>query len=156
MKVYLRTYGCQMNERDSEHIAADFAGRGWEIADSPDDADAIIVNACSVREQAELKVVGLLGRLVSARLARPRGGLPAIGLIGCMAQNFGAKIVSKFPEIDFVAGSHKTAAVPDIAEEIVRRRLAGIGHPPCPREWAGALQDSPKPLSTSPTTPPIS
>lgn len=132
MKVYLRTYGCQMNERDSEHIAADFAGRGWEIADSPDDADAIIVNACSVREQAELKVVGLLGRLVSARLARPRGGLPAIGLIGCMAQNFGAKIVSKFPEIDFVAGSHKTAAVPDIAEEIVRRRLAGIGHPPLP------------------------
>lgn len=65
-----------MNERDSEHIAADFAGRGWEIADSPDDADAIIVNACSVREQAELKVVGLLGRLVSARLARPRGGCP--------------------------------------------------------------------------------
>lgn len=122
-----------MNERDSEHIAADFVGRGWELADSPDDADAIIVNACSVREQAELKVVGLLGRLISARLARPRGGLPVIGLTGCMAQNLGAKIVSRFPEIDFVAGSRKTASVPDMAEEIVRRRLAGRGHPALPK-----------------------
>ena len=109
MRVYLRTYGCQMNERDSDHIAADFAERGWELADSPDCADAIVVNTCSVREQAELKAIGLIGRLISNRLANPRGGFPIIGVTGCMAQNLGKKIVSKFPEIDFVAGTYKTA-----------------------------------------------
>ena len=80
MKVYLRTYGCQMNERDSDHIAADFAERGWERAESPDEADAIVVNTCSVREQAETKVLGLLGRLLAARRGDPRGGLPLIGI----------------------------------------------------------------------------
>ena len=132
MRVYLRTYGCQMNERDSDHIAADFAERGWELADSPDSADAIVVNTCSVREQAELKAIGLIGRLISNRLANPRGGFPIIGVTGCMAQNLGKKIVSKFPEIDFVAGTYKTASVPDIVEEIAKKRLAGQSHPPMP------------------------
>lgn len=132
MRVYLRTYGCQMNERDSDHIAADFAERGWELADSPDCADAIVVNTCSVREQAELKAIGLIGRLISNRLANPRGGFPIIGVTGCMAQNLGKKIVSKFPEIDFVAGTYKTASVPDIVEEIAKKRLAGQSHPKMP------------------------
>ena len=130
MRVYLRTYGCQMNERDSDHIAADFAERGWELADSPDCADAIVVNTCSVREQAELKAIGLIGRLISNRLANPRGGFPI--MTGCMAQNLGKKIVSKFPEIDFVAGTYKTASVPDIVEEIAKKRLAGQSHPKMP------------------------
>ena len=132
MRVYLRTYGCQMNERDSDHIAADFAERGWELADSPGCADAIVVNTCSVREQAELKAIGLIGRLISNRLANPRGGFPIIGVTGCMAQNLGKKIVSKFPEIDFVAGTYKTASVPDIVEEIAKKRLAGQSHPKMP------------------------
>ena len=122
MRVYLRTYGCQMNERDSDHIAADFAERGWELADSPDCADAIVVNTCSVREQAELKAIGLIGRLISNRLANPRGGFPIIGVTGCI----------KFPEIDFVAGTYKTASVPDIVEEIAKKRLAGQSHPKMP------------------------
>ena len=132
MRVYLRTYGCQMNERDSDHIAADFAERGWELADSPDCADAIVVNTCSVREQAELKAIGLIGTLRSNRLPNPRGGFPIIGVTGCMAQNLGKKIVSKFPEIDFVAGTYKTASVPDIVEEIAKKRLAGQSHPKMP------------------------
>lgn len=125
MKVYLRTYGCQMNERDSDHIAADFAERGWERAESPDEADAIVVNTCSVREQAETKVLGLLGRLLAARREAPRGGLPIIGITGCMAQNRGGGLVEMFPEIDFVAGSRKTADVPDIVERLANKRLAG-------------------------------
>ena len=78
-KALLRTYGCQMNERDSENIAAMFAERGWELTDDEDAADIIVINTCSVREQAEQKAIGKLWHLVSRR--RWRGTfLPVIGV----------------------------------------------------------------------------
>ncbi|MBQ2721589.1 MAG: tRNA (N6-isopentenyl adenosine(37)-C2)-methylthiotransferase MiaB, partial [Opitutales bacterium] len=61
MKVYIRTYGCQMNDRDSEDIAVQFIERGWELTDDENQADVCIVNTCSVREQAEQKAIGKLG-----------------------------------------------------------------------------------------------
>lgn len=120
-----------MNERDSDHIAADFLERGWTLATDSKSADVIVVNTCSVREQAELKVIGLLGRYILLRRSR-KSSFPIIGVTGCMAQNLGAKIVEKFPDIDFVAGSRKTALVPDIVEAIVKKRAAGILPPPLP------------------------
>ena len=132
MNIYIRTYGCQMNERDSDHIAADFVERGWKIAPDSKTADAIVVNTCSVREQAELKVVGLLGRYILMRRSR-KSPFPIIGVTGCMAQNLGEKIVAKFPDIDFVAGSRKTSSVPDIVESIIKKRRDGIMPPPLPQ-----------------------
>ncbi|MFR6033543.1 MAG: hypothetical protein ACLUKN_10420 [Bacilli bacterium] len=95
-KALLRTYGCQMNERDSENIAAMFAERGWELTDDEDAADIIVINTCSVREQAEQKAIGKLWHLVSRR--RWRGTFFAGNRRdGCMAQNRGAKISDEVP-----------------------------------------------------------
>ena len=77
-----------MNERDSENIAANFVERGWSITNNEDEADAIIVNTCSVREQAENKAIGKLGHLINYRNFTGKN-LPVIGVTGCMAQNRG-------------------------------------------------------------------
>jgi len=121
-KALVRTYGCQMNERDSENIAAAFVERGWEITDDENVADIIVVNTCSVREQAEQKAIGKLWHLVSHRRAQKKV-LPIIGVTGCMAQNLGAKIAEEVAGIDFIAGARKTHVVPDIAIKIYEQRI---------------------------------
>ena len=127
-KALLRTYGCQMNERDSENIAAMFAERGWELTDDEDAADIIVINTCSVREQAEQKAIGKLWHLVSRR--RWRGTfLPVIGVTGCMAQNRGAKISDEVPGVDFILGARKTHLVADTAIGIYDKRISSPSAP---------------------------
>ena len=84
MKVYIKTYGCQMNERDSEAAAGMLAALGYEITDQEDAADILIFNTCSVRDQAERKAIGKIGILT--RLKRRKPDI-YIGIMGCMAQN---------------------------------------------------------------------
>ena len=124
MKAHIRTYGCQMNERDSENIAANFVERGWSITNNEAEADAIIVNTCSVREQAENKAIGKLGHLINYRNFTGKN-LPVIGVTGCMAQNRGGQLVKILPGLDFVAGARKTHKVADIAEQIYRQKITG-------------------------------
>ncbi len=114
MKAYIRTYGCQMNERDSENIAANFVERGWEITDDESKADVIVINTCSVRAQAEQKAIGKLSHILSYRKWQKRN-LPIIGVTGCMAQNRGESLSKTLPLLDFIAGPRKTHLVADIA-----------------------------------------
>ena len=103
-----------MNERDSENIAANFVERGWEITDDESKADVIVINTCSVREQAEQKAIGKLSHILSYRKWQKRN-LPIIGVTGCMAQNRGESLSKTLPLLDFIAGPRKTHLVADIA-----------------------------------------
>lgn len=128
-KALLRTYGCQMNERDSENIAAMFVERGWELTENEDDADVIVINTCSVREQAEQKAIGKLWHLAARRRWR-KSALPILGVTGCMAQNLGAKIADEVPGVDFILGARKTHLVADIAIETYEKRLSNASAAP--------------------------
>lgn len=96
------TYGCQMNEADSRLIAAVLEHAGWEECHSTQQADLIIINTCSVREKPEQKVRSLLGELRAEKEARP--GL-LLGVVGCMAQREGRRLISRSPYVDFVLGT---------------------------------------------------
>jgi tRNA-2-methylthio-N6-dimethylallyladenosine synthase len=100
-KLYLETFGCQMNVLDSELVLGQLRGQGYVSTDDRDDADVIIYNTCSVREHAEQKVWSRLGELRDRKREDP--GL-VIGVIGCMAERDGANIFGKFPHVDVLCG----------------------------------------------------
>ena len=130
MKAYIRTYGCQMNERDSENIAAGFLSRGCSICDSDADADIVVVNTCSVRAQAEQKALGKLGHVIKRRNAR-RSNLPVVCVAGCMAQNMGESLLDRLPDLDLILGTRQIHRVAELCVEFCKRRMAGLE----PREW---------------------
>lgn len=114
VKKYLTfTFGCQMNEHDSEHIAGILEGIGYTPADSQEDADIIVLNTCCVRETAENKVFGLLGRL--GKLKKQKPGL-VLCLGGCMSQqeHMGKRIKHRFPYVDVVFGTHNVHQLPEL------------------------------------------
>ena len=82
-KFFIKTYGCQMNERDSEQVARSLLDRGYVAAASEAEADVVLLNTCSVRDMAEQKALGKMGML--GRLAKNRPGT-VFGFLGCMAQ----------------------------------------------------------------------
>ena len=118
-KVFLKTYGCQMNERDSEQVAQMFIERGYTVTPAEDEADVVLINTCSVRDQAEQKALGKMGML-----GRYRENNPDIvyGFLGCMAQSRGADLLKETPHLDLVAGTQKYHRVVDHVEGIVQRR----------------------------------
>lgn len=118
-RAYIKTYGCQMNERDSEALAAMLAARGWKIAASEDDADLLIFNTCSVREQAERKA---LGKIMHMKKLKRRNESLIIGVIGCMAQRLGDELFKELPHIDFVMGTGELHKLPELVEELERER----------------------------------
>ena len=91
-KVLIKTYGCQMNDRDSEAVEMDLLKSGYEITTEEKDADVIILNTCSVRDQAERKALGKVGSLIKLRRKNPK---LQVGVIGCMAQSRADDIVEK-------------------------------------------------------------
>ena len=119
MKVYIKTYGCQMNERDSEACAGTLASKGYEIIDNEAEADVIIFNTCSVRDQAERKAIGKIG--IMKRLKREKPDL-IIGLMGCMAQNRGEELMKTIPHLDFTVGTGQLHRVPEILEKFIADR----------------------------------
>jgi tRNA-2-methylthio-N6-dimethylallyladenosine synthase len=119
-KLYLRTFGCQMNEYDSAKIADVLrAAEGLEAAARPEDADVIVFNTCSVREKAQEKVFADLGRVKHLKRARP-GLMIAVG--GCVASQEGAGIVARAPFVDVVFGPQTLHRLPELLE---RRRRTG-------------------------------
>ncbi|RPI44601.1 MAG: tRNA (N6-isopentenyl adenosine(37)-C2)-methylthiotransferase MiaB [Betaproteobacteria bacterium] len=117
-KVYIRTFGCQMNEYDSDRMADVLrVERGMESTDDPSEADLILFNTCSVRDKAQEKVFHDLGRVKHLKRARP--GL-LIGVGGCVASQEGASIVSRAPYVDMVFGPQTLHRLPALIE----RRLA--------------------------------
>ena len=89
-KLYIKTYGCQMNVYDSERMAESLGGSGYEKVDSPDGADMILLNTCHIREKAAEKIYSELGRYKEFKGAKPD---LKIGVAGCVAQAEGAEIM---------------------------------------------------------------
>ena len=88
--VYIKTYGCQMNERDSEAVAAQLVAKGYALAASEQVADVVLLNTCSVRDMADQKALGKMGMLGRIRKNRPE---TVFGFLGCMAQARGAELL---------------------------------------------------------------
>ncbi len=117
-KVYIRTFGCQMNEYDSDKMADVLrAAEGYEPTDRPDDADLILFNTCSVREKAQEKVFSDLGRV---KHLKKKGVL--IGVGGCVASQEGAAIVERAPYVDIVFGPQTLHRLPQMIEARQRER----------------------------------
>lgn len=116
-RVYIKTYGCQMNERDSEAVAAMLRKRGYSIMEDESDADIVLLNTCSVREQAEEKAIGKAGHLIKRKRRNPRF---ILGVIGCMAQNRGQDILDRLPDLDLIVGTQKFHQVPDHLDSIIQ------------------------------------
>lgn len=126
-RVYIKTYGCQMNERDSEAVAAMLRDRGYSIVLAEDEADVVLLNTCSVRDLAEQKAIGKAGRLL--KQDKRRGRERIIGLMGCMVQNRGADILDSLPDLDLLVGTQKFHRVPEHLDALLAT-LRGQGPRP--------------------------
>lgn len=111
---YLKTYGCQMNEHDSENIAAMIESLGFKRIDDYEDADLVLLNTCSIRENAHNKAFGMLGRL--KHIKETKNPSLIIGLCGCMAQEAGVveEILKDYRFVNFVFGTHNLHELPSI------------------------------------------
>ncbi|MBL4575858.1 MAG: tRNA (N6-isopentenyl adenosine(37)-C2)-methylthiotransferase MiaB [Opitutaceae bacterium] len=115
-RVYIKTYGCQMNERDSEAVASMLRARGYSIVDAEKDADVVLLNTCSVRDQAEQKAIGKAGFL---KRRKRKDSSFIIGIMGCMAQNRGEELLDRLPDLDLIVGTQKFHQVPDHLDHLI-------------------------------------
>ncbi len=111
--LYIETVGCQMNLLDSEMVVASLRGKGYRLTDSIHDADTILFNTCSVREQAENKIYSALGRLRQLKRDYPE---KIIGVLGCMAQKDQGLIFQRAPFVDFIVGPGQLQQIPQLIE----------------------------------------
>src|SRR4030088_1276569 len=118
-RIYIKTYGCQMNERDSEQVAQMLIARGHSMTCREDEADVVLLNTCSVRDMAEQKALGKMGML--GRLAKERPHV-VFGFLGCMAQARGDSLLQNLPHVDLVVGTQKFHRVLDYVEELVEKK----------------------------------
>ena len=118
-KVYIRTFGCQMNDRDSEIIYGLFLERGWRRAVSVGEADCILFNTCSVRHHAEERAYSNMGALAKLKKERPR---LILGFVGCTAQKDKGGVYKRLPHLDLVAGPAEIYNIPDYVETLLKKR----------------------------------
>ena len=123
-KFFIKTYGCQMNERDSEQVAHSLIQRGYERVGSETEADVILLNTCSVRDMAEQKALGKMGMLWRIGRNRPE---TVFGFLGCMAQARGAELLKEIPHLDLVVGTQKFHRVAEYVDELIVRKRALVG-----------------------------
>src|SRR5437899_3491877 len=109
---FIHTFGCQMNESDSQRMGEALARAGWRPVGTPDGADLVLVNTCAIREKAEDKLYSALGRY---RLLKAQRGT-RIGVAGCVAQQEKKRLLSRAPFVDFVLGPDHLEKVPELAE----------------------------------------
>jgi tRNA-2-methylthio-N6-dimethylallyladenosine synthase len=135
-RVFIRTYGCQMNVYDSDRMADILRPLGYALSAAPDDADLVVLNTCHIREHASEKVYSELGRLRDAKHERrAEGGDLTIAVAGCVAQAEGAEIVRRQPAVDIVVGPQAYHRLPELLAEAERKaafrragkRLPGAG-----------------------------
>ena len=115
-KLYLETFGCQMNVLDSELVLGQLRAQGYEKVDEREQADVIIYNTCSVREHAEHKVWSRLGELRNRKKDEPN---LVIGVIGCMAERDGTNIFNRFPHVDVLCGPGELDKLPALVHNAV-------------------------------------
>ena len=119
MKFYLRTFGCQMNENDSERIAGILTARGAKMSDSPEDSDLIIINTCAVREKSEEKLYSYLGRLAPLKKSKKA----VVGVVGCVAQLYRSEIMERTPFVDFIVGPDNYSQLVDIVRSCQKEKI---------------------------------
>ncbi|HEY2951261.1 MAG TPA: tRNA (N6-isopentenyl adenosine(37)-C2)-methylthiotransferase MiaB [Verrucomicrobiae bacterium] len=122
--VYIKTYGCQMNERDSEAVAAQLVAKGYRLAPSEVNADVILLNTCSVRDAAEQKAVNKMQN-IAAEVRRNRPSV-VLGFLGCMAQSRGHELIDRLPDVDLVIGTQKFHRTADYLDDIFAGRREKI------------------------------
>jgi tRNA-2-methylthio-N6-dimethylallyladenosine synthase len=120
-KFFVKTYGCQMNERDSEQVAHSLIARGYERVAHEGEADVVLLNTCSVRDMADQKALGKMGML--GRMAKERPHV-VFGFLGCMAQARGKSLLENLPHVDLVVGTQKFHHVADYVGELVAKKTA--------------------------------
>jgi tRNA-2-methylthio-N6-dimethylallyladenosine synthase len=119
-KIFLKTYGCQMNERDSEQVARMLLERGHTLTPHEDEAEVILLNTCSVRDLAEQKALGKMGLLGAQLRHRP----VVYGFLGCMAQSRGSSLLKDVPHLDIVVGTQKFHRVAEYVDQALERKMA--------------------------------
>ena len=118
-KLFIKTYGCQMNVYDTVRMQDCLAPLGYRASETPEDADLVILNTCHIREKADDKVYSDLGRLRPLKLAKPD---LKIGVAGCVAQAEGAEILKRMPLVDLVVGPQSYHRLPAMAQAAAEGR----------------------------------
>jgi tRNA-2-methylthio-N6-dimethylallyladenosine synthase len=122
--VFIKTYGCQMNERDSEAVAAQLVAKGYTLAPSEAVADVVLLNTCSVRDFAEQKAIDKMQNIAAdVRKNRPN---VVLGFMGCVAQSRGQELIDRLPDVDLVLGTQKFHHAADYLGEIISGRREKI------------------------------
>ncbi len=133
-RVFIRTYGCQMNVYDSDRMADVLRPLGYALSETPEQADLVILNTCHIRERASEKVYSELGRLRDLKAERRRGGADfTIAVAGCVAQAEGEEIIQRQPAVDIVVGPQAYHRLPELLAQVARQsdeRRAGGRHRP--------------------------
>ena len=117
--VYLETFGCQMNELDSELVAGQLRTLGYRFVQSASDANVVLYNTCSVREHAEQKVWSRLGELKDRKLSDPN---LIVGVLGCMAERDGTDLINRMPVVDVLVGPAELDKLPGLLDNALRTR----------------------------------
>ena len=125
-KFHIVTYGCQMNKCDSEVLASILDEHGYLYTENLQDADIVLLNTCSVRDTAERKVIGRLGRLKHLKQKRPD---MIVGVCGCMAQSWGRQLADEFPHVDIVLGTNRLAELPRLIRKSQELGSVALGSP---------------------------
>src|SRR6267142_941091 len=118
-KLYMETFGCQMNVLDSELVLSQLRAHGYQQVDDRDEADVVLYNTCSVREHAEQKVWSRLGELRASKRGNPN---LIIGVIGCMAEREGKSIFQRYPHVDILCGPGELDKLPSMVHNAVLTR----------------------------------
>lgn len=137
-RLYIRTFGCQMNDRDSEEIIGMFLERGYILSDSPEEADVVLFNTCSVRKHAEDRAMSNVGALKKLKTKRPR---TIIGVVGCMAKAYREELFEKLPHINFICGPANIYEIPEIISKLINKREGTVpcGDSPYQPLWEQSL-----------------
>jgi len=119
-RVYIETYGCQMNVADSELMLGVLRRDGYLSTENPAEADVMLVNTCAVRDNAEQRVIGRLGEL---QRYKREGGV--LGVVGCMAQRLGSALLAQVPRVDLVVGPDGYRNLPELLSQAQQGHLSG-------------------------------
>jgi tRNA-2-methylthio-N6-dimethylallyladenosine synthase len=138
-KVFIRTFGCQMNDHDSERMAGLLREQGYVLTEKAEESDIILVNTCSIRDKAEHKAYSELGRYAGLKQARRD---LIIGMAGCVAQQEGRKVFERYPWVNFVFGSSNIPNLPEMVRQNQTGRLQVLmtEEPPGPPQTTPAVR----------------
>ncbi|MBI3457801.1 MAG: radical SAM protein [Candidatus Rokubacteria bacterium] len=121
--VYLQTYGCQMNERDSEEILGMLTAQGYTVVEREDEADVILLNTCSVRAHAEERAFGKMALMQRVKREKPH---LVLGILGCMAKAQREEIFRRLPQVDLVAGPAEIYDLPELLAKVAELRQGAL------------------------------